>query len=111
MNWFLLRGAISAGHRFFSANPLAFDPASLKVAGIVTGVRYGEANEGRSSVILTAKKPFKVEKVSIPVAGADGKVPVSIELKSASRDDFDTALAEQRTTTASTSSTSGRKSL
>ncbi|MGE0280813.1 MAG: N-acetylmuramoyl-L-alanine amidase [Rhizobiaceae bacterium] len=105
MNWFLLR----APYRLVIDLPpteFAFDPASLKAAGIVAGVRYGEAKEGRSRVILTAKKPFKVEKVSIPVVGADGKVPVSIELKSASRDEFDTALAEQRTTTASTNSTS-----
>lgn len=103
MNWFLLR----APYRLVIDLPLtefAFDPASLKAGGIVASVRYGEADEGRSRVILTAKKPFKVEKVSIPVADADGKVPVSIELKSASRNEFEAALAEQRTTTASTGS-------
>jgi len=105
MNWFLLR----APYRLVIDLPrteFAFDPASLKASGIVAGVRYGEANEGRSRVILTAKKPFKVEKVSIPAADAEGKVPVSIELKSASRDEFDAALAEQRTTTASTGANS-----
>ncbi len=103
MNWFLLR----APYRLVIDLPrteFAFDPDSLKPAGIVTGVRYGEASEGRSRLILTAKKPFKVEKVDIPTPQAEGKVAVSIELKSASRAEFDAALAEQRTTTASTES-------
>lgn len=102
MNWFLLR----APYRLVIDLPrteFAFDPRSLKSAGIVTSVRYGDAGEGRSRVILTSKKPFKVERVHIPAAGVDGKVPVSIELKSASRAEFDAALAEQGTTTASTS--------
>ena len=101
MNWFLLR----APCRLVIDLPrteFAFDPRSLKSAGIVTSVRYGDAGEGRSRVILTSKKPFKVERVYIPAAGADGKVPVSIELKNASRAEFDAALAEQGTTTAST---------
>ena len=103
MNWFLLR----APYRLVIDLPqteFAFDPASLKATGIVAGVRYGEANEGRSRVILTAKKPFKVQKVSIPTVAGSGKVTISIELKSASRAEFDIALADQRTTTASTGS-------
>jgi N-acetylmuramoyl-L-alanine amidase len=105
MNWFLLR----APYRLVIDLPrteFAFDPASLKPAGMVASVRYGDSSEGRSRLILTAKKPFKVEKIDIPTAGAGGKVPVSIELKSASRGEFDAALNEQRTTTASTGSTS-----
>jgi len=104
LNWFLLQ----APYRLVIDLPrtqFAFDPDSLKPAGIVTGVRYGDASEGRSRLIVMAKKPFKVEKVDVSTAATNGKVPVSIELGSASRAEFEAALVEQRTTTASTDAT------
>ncbi|WP_312860612.1 AMIN domain-containing protein [Neoaquamicrobium sediminum] len=64
MRWFLLRSP----HRMVIDLPeagFAFDDAELEPRGLVTEVRYGNLDEGRSRIILSFDGPFAVERMDI----------------------------------------------
>ncbi|MGC4027139.1 MAG: N-acetylmuramoyl-L-alanine amidase [Mesorhizobium sp.] len=96
LRWFLL----SSPYRLVIELPetsFAFEPRSLKPIGLVNGIRYGKAAEGRSRIILTGRKPFAVEKVDVQ-QDADGyKLTVSVEKSTDS--DFRAAMTEQASST------------
>ena len=103
-NWFLL----SAPYRLVIDLPkteFIFDPASLKSDGIVSGVRYGEMDQGRSRIILTAKRPFTLEKLDIKPALQKGGFELALDLEEATHQAFAAALADQAQTTGSTVAT------
>jgi len=101
MRWFLLRGP----HRLVIDLPqtdFLFDPASLGPRGLITGVRYGNLQAGRSRLIISAKGPFAIDKVDV-VPDEDGSGHrLVVELGAASDAEFEQALADQAQTTAST---------
>lgn len=101
LNWFLLRGP----YRLVVDLPqtqFVFEPGKLKAKGMISAVRYGDVGEGRSRLILTSKKPFKIGKVDVTANATPGKYLLKIDLASASSQEFDAALAEQAQTTSST---------
>jgi N-acetylmuramoyl-L-alanine amidase len=104
LKWFLLRGP----HRLVIDLPetdFAIEPRELKPRGLVTGVRYGHLEEGRSRMILATKGPFAVERIDVLANEDVGGYRLVADLKAASNAEFETALAEQTQTTASTRST------
>lgn len=101
LNWFLLRGP----YRLVLDLPqtrFVLEPATLKAKGMISAVRYGDIGEGRSRLILTSKKPFKIGKVDVAAGEAPGEYRLHIDLATATSKEFDTALAEQAQTTSST---------
>jgi N-acetylmuramoyl-L-alanine amidase len=101
LKWFLLR----APHRLVIDLPqtrFAFDAQELSPRGLVTGVRYGSLNEGRSRVILTGKGPFKVEQISVLRNESSPGYRLVADIVASSEDVFQAALAEQAAAIGST---------
>ena len=74
MNWFLLRGP----YRLVIDLPrteFALDPRSLEATRACLRRSLWRDERRRSRLILTAKKPFKVEKLDIPTSQDDCKWP------------------------------------
>lgn len=107
MRWFLLRGP----HRLVIDLPqtdFLLEPASLGARGLVTGVRFGNLQAGRSRLIVSAKGPFSVDRVDfVPDEGGKG-VRLVIEMEATSDAEFEQALLDQAQTTASTAATAAK---
>jgi N-acetylmuramoyl-L-alanine amidase len=73
----------------------AFDKKSLSPVGLVTGVRYGLMNRGRSRLILALKGPFAVENLVVLKNETDVGYRLVVDVVATSRDSFDEALAAQ----------------
>lgn len=101
LNWFLLSGPPRLVLDM-ALTRFVFEPASLKSNRMVESVRYGEAGEGRSRLILSAKGPFVIDKVDMAEAGAGSGRKLVVNLRSSSPKEFEAALADQQVTTAST---------
>ena len=104
-NWFLLRSP----HRLVIDLPetrFGFDALDLKARGLVEGVRYGQIEEGRSRLIVTAKGPFSVAKLEILANESSPGYRLVADLAAASNAEFDRALAAQAQTTSSTDAAS-----
>ncbi len=101
LHWMLLRGP----HRLVIDLPdtrFAFEKRALKPRGLVRKVGYGGLDGGRSRVILTMKGPFSVTQSDV-VPNENGKgFRLAIDLAPVSDREFEAALADQATTTAST---------
>jgi len=103
--WFMLRGP----HRLvvdFQESIFALDPHALASKGLVTSVRYGHLEEGKSRLIIGGKGPFKVEGFDI-VDVETGGHRIAIDLIAASEGEFETALALQADKTGSTAAPKG----
>lgn len=103
-NWFLLRGP----HRLVIDIPNAvfsIDPDSTSERGLVSHVRYGLISEDRGRLILTANGPFAVEAFDILENTSSPGFRLVADLAAASDTAFESALADQVTTTGSTRST------
>lgn len=101
LRWFLLRNPYRMVLETASAK-FVFDPDRLKPNRMIESVRFGDAGEGRSRLILASPRPFKLAGVEAGDPDPAGAVRFSMELQSASAKDFDAALAEQQMSTAST---------
>ncbi len=101
LHYLLLRGP----HRLvidLPATDFLIEPAALKPRGLVSGVRFGNREDGTARMMLTAKGPFAVEKLEvIPNEAAPGFRLVA-DIVASSDADFDAALADQAATTGST---------
>lgn len=94
VRWFLL----DAPYRLVIELPetvFAFDPKDLKSIGLVNGVRYGRAAEGRSRIILTSRKPFEVGKLSVESDDTNSGYKLNIALEKSTESGFRAALADQ----------------
>ena len=104
--WFLLRSP----HRLVIDVPesvFAVDPQALKPHGLVSSVRYGHLEAGKSRLIIGSKGPFEVETLDI-IPNDDGSGHrIAIEMVSASETKFETALALQADKTGSTAAPKG----
>jgi N-acetylmuramoyl-L-alanine amidase len=99
--WFLLRGP----HRLVIDLPetsFVVDPTSLKPRGLITNVRFGALDEGKSRLILTAKGPFAVDKVDVIREENGQGYRLVAEISASSDRKFDQALADQSLTTGAT---------
>lgn len=102
MRWFLLR----APHRLVIDLPearFAFDAAATAGKGLVKHVRYGDVEDGRARIILAADGPFRI--VDLDVIENEGPAEgfrLVADLEAGSEADFDRALLDQSTTTATT---------
>lgn len=100
-NWFLLRGP----HRLVIDLPetnFAIKPADLKARGLISGVRYGNIDEGKTRLILTSKGPFEVEKLDVVKNETEPGYRLMADIVAASERQFEAALSLQVETTGST---------
>lgn len=77
----------------------AFEREALRPRGIVKNIRYGDAGDERSRLILSLAEPFLVEKVDV-VAQGDGQ-KLLIDLKKASGSEFKDVIEGQINATGS----------
>lgn len=104
--WFLLR----APHRLvidLSETKFLFHPDDLKAAGLVTDIRYGHVEDGKSRLILTFKGPFVVERLDVLQNEDAPGYRLAIDIDAASDSEFEAALALQAQTTGSTAAPKG----
>ncbi len=104
--WFLLR----APHRLVIDLPetvFAVDPEALKPRGLVTAVRYGHLEAGRSRLIVSGKGPFSIETLDIVKNETSPGYRIVIDMLAASEAAFETALSIQADKTGSTAAPKG----
>lgn len=104
--WFLLR----APHRLVIDLPetvFAVDPQALEPRGLVTEVRYGHLEAGRSRLIVGGKGPFSIEALDILKNETSPGYRVVVDMVAASDAQFETALAIQADKTGSTAAPKG----
>lgn len=94
IRWFLLR----APHRLVVDLPeSAFELAAddLTPRGMVTEVRYGNLDEGRSRMILSFDGPFDVERIEVLENEDDSGHRLVADIVAGSENSFEKAMAEQ----------------
>lgn len=102
--WFLLRDP----HRLvidFAGTAFDITPDDLKARGLVSHVRYGNVDSGRSRIILTAAGPFAVEKLEILENENSPGYRMIADLTATSRTAFEAALRQR---VADTGQTAGK---
>jgi len=98
LRWFLL----SSPYRLVIEMPetvFAFEAHSLKSVGLVNGIRYGKAAEGRSRIILTGRKPFSVQKIDVQPNSEAGGYKLSVDLQKSTDSAFQADMSEQASST------------
>jgi len=104
--WFLLR----APHRLVIDVPetvFAVDPQALEPRGLVTGVRYGHLEAGRSRLIVSGKGAFSIESLDILKNDTSPGYRIVVDMVAASEAQFETALSIQADKTGSTAAPKG----
>lgn len=104
IRWFLMRGP----HRMVIDMPeagFAFDEAELEPRGMVTEVRYGNLDQGRSRIILSFDGPFAVEKLDVLENESNQGFRLVADIAAGSEAAFETAMAEQIEATGATRTT------
>lgn len=104
--WFLLR----APHRLVIDVPetvFAVDPQALEPRGLVTGVRYGHLEAGRSRLIVSGKGAFTIELLDILKNDTSPGYRIVVDMVAASEAQFETALSIQADKTGSTAAPKG----
>lgn len=104
--WFLLR----APHRLVIDVPetvFAVDPQALEPRGLVTGVRYGHLEAGRSRLIVSGKGAFTIESLDILKNDTSPGYRIVVDMVAASEAQFETALSIQADKTGSTAAPKG----
>lgn len=81
-----------------------FDEKALKPRGLITGIKYGPIGEGMSRIVVSAKGPFKIVDFNVLANKEKAGNRLVLDLEAASEQLFEAALAEQATSTASTTS-------
>lgn len=102
--WSLLRDP----HRLVVDMPEAafgFDPAELEPRGMVTEVRHGNFDQGRSRIILSFDGPFSVERFEVIENESREGYRLLADIVAGSEDAFQKAMADQIGTTGATQST------
>ena len=79
-----------------------FDEKALKPRGLITGIKYGPIGEGMSRIVVSAKGPFKIVDFNMLANEKKAGNRLVLDLEAASEQLFDAALAEQATSTGST---------
>ncbi|GHD08840.1 N-acetylmuramoyl-L-alanine amidase [Tianweitania populi] len=79
-----------------------FDEKALKPRGLITGIKYGPIGEGMSRIVVSAKGPFKIVDFNMLANEEKAGNRMVLDLEAASEQLFDAALAEQATSTGST---------
>ncbi len=106
VRWLLLRSP----HRLVVDLPesaFVLDSASLKPRGLVSGVRYGHLEAGRSRLILAGKGPFVVENLAV-MANEEGEGHrLVLDIVAASEKEFEAALGARADITGSTATPKG----
>lgn len=100
LRWFLLRGP----HRLVIDLPeteFSFEDEELGARGMVSGVRYGNLDRGRSRIIVAFDGPFVLERMELLENEADAGHRLVADIVAASETDFEQAMAEQIETTGS----------
>lgn len=104
IRWFLLRGP----HRMVIDLPEAgfsFDAAELEPRGMVSGVRYGNLDQGRSRIILSFDGAFAVERLDVLENESNDGFRLVADIVAGSEAAFEAAMAEQIEATGSTLAT------
>src|SRR5690606_21570637 len=73
----------------------------LGARGMVSGVRYGNLDRGRSRIIVAFDGPFVLERMELIENEADAGHRLVADIVAASEADFEQAMAEQIETTGS----------
>ncbi len=100
MRWFLLR----APHRLVVDLPqsaFSLEPDELTPRGMVTEVRYGNLDEGRSRMIVAFDGPFDVERIEVLENEDDSGHRLVADIVAGSENSFEQAMAEQIESTGS----------
>lgn len=106
LRWSLLRGP----HRLvldLSDTVLSIDPDDTAARGLVTDIRFGSLDESASRVIFATDGPFEVQGLDVIANEASPGYRLVADIVAASEDRFESALAEQITTTGSTTGGKG----
>lgn len=104
IRWFLLRSP----HRMVIDLPEAgfsFDAAELEPRGMVSGVGYGNLDEGRSRIILSFDGPFAVERLEVLENESNDGFRLVADIVAGSEAAFEAAMADQIEATGSTMAT------
>jgi N-acetylmuramoyl-L-alanine amidase len=104
--WFLLRAA----HRLVIDLPetvFAVDPQALEPRGLVTEVRYGHLEAGRSRLIVGGKGPFSIETLDILKNETSPGYRIVVDMVAANEAQFEAALSIQADKTGSTAAPKG----
>jgi N-acetylmuramoyl-L-alanine amidase len=104
--WFLLR----APHRLVIDLPetvFAVDPQALEPRGLVTEVRYGHLEAGRSRLIVGGKGPFSIETLDILKNETSPGYRIVVDMVAANEAQFEAALSIQADKTGSTAAPKG----
>ena len=104
MRWFLLRSP----HRMVIDLPEAgfsFEEPELEPRGMVSEVRYGNLDEGRSRIIVSFDGPFAVERLDILENESNQGFRLVADIVAGSEVAFEAAMAEQIEATGSTQTT------
>jgi len=94
IRWFLLR----APHRLVVDLPqsaFSIAPDELTPIGMVTEVRYGNLDEGRSRMIVAFDGPFDVERIEVLENEDDSGHRLVADIVAGSEQGFEQAMAEQ----------------
>lgn len=94
IRWFLLR----APHRLVVDLPqsaFSLEPDELAPRGMVTEVRYGNLDEGRSRMIVAFDGPFDVERIEVLENEDDSGHRLVADIVAGSEKSFEQAMAEQ----------------
>jgi N-acetylmuramoyl-L-alanine amidase len=99
--WFLLRSP----HRLVIDLPdaaFAGQPDSLKPRGLVSDIRYGHLEAGRTRMIVGSRGPFKVEAFDVISNAPEPGYRLVVEMTAAGEREFEQALLLQADRTGST---------
>jgi N-acetylmuramoyl-L-alanine amidase len=83
----------------------AFDAAGPLAKGLITDVRYGLMQEGKSRIVLTAKGPFALETFEVRKDGQDGVWSLVFDMSASSVGAFEKLLDSQVNRTGATPTT------
>lgn len=103
-NWFLLRGPYRLAIDIPGAR-FSIDADATSARGLITHVRYGLVGEDRGRLILRVNGPFAVEAFDILENTSSPGFRLVADIVAASDAQFETAMADQVTTTGATRST------
>ena len=104
IGWFLLR----APHRLvidLPSSSFSFVEEELSPRGMVTDVRYGNLDEGRSRMIVSFDGPFDVERIEVMENEDDSGHRLVADIVAGSEAGFEKAMVEQIAATGSTEAT------
>ena len=73
-----------------------FKETAAGARGLLTDVRYGAMGPGRSRIVFTSNGPVKVIMADVMESLSDGTFKLVLDIASASSEEFDTLISQQR---------------